>query len=226
MPYYNAIIKLAAEQNILSCKEANLLNDAYIQDIPEYEHFLNQIILLQSSSNYIYDFHQTDFPKLFPILQKNDGIPSPVQEEGAAFVLTPLEFTNLASKIIPDNKLILLHVPDHATFLMRIGNEYLLYDINNQEKLLFTDVPEIMVCMLSKHHIQLKIDELKKDFLKNFHAMFMLQTQIKQINQLQNTILNEKNSKERIAIIENNLKYFLNFWVFQCPSIHIQIRSR
>lgn len=204
IPHYEAILKLADEQNILSKMEIELLNAAHIQDIPEYEYFLNEIILLQSSSQYLYDISQTDFPKLFPILQKNDTVPSPIEEEGASFVLTPLDLAANVSFIFPENKLILMHLPDHSTAVIRSGNEYQFYDINNKEKLLFTDVPEIIVCLLAKHQLDLQMKKL--NFFNDTEKYFQLKVQISQIEKLQQEIIAKSDSKKRLMLIAMNEK--------------------
>lgn len=203
LPHYPAILNLAEEQNILSEQELTILKNAYIPEIPEYESFINNIQGLQFNYTYLFDVHK-NFPRLFELLKKDNSISSPIREAGASFNLTPEEFASNFTNIFPENKLIFLSLPRHATAFIRIGNEYLFFNSNVPVRVPFAEGPEFMICMLTQHSMYAFLSHLQKDVNKNRKAIDSLLKLIPELNSFLQIVMEEKDAVKRSFLLENN----------------------
>lgn len=173
--HHLTLIHLAEQQKILTPEEANILREEHIPDIPLFERFISQIFLLQTSSDNFENIQQHDltakFAQLVPDIndtadnthEVQSRLPTPILEYDQSLLLTPEELAKNLRKILPDQRLVWIGLPDHTVAAFCIKNEYHFYDSNNDKKeFIFCKDPFIFILKFALSGLRLALEKQKK----------------------------------------------------------------
>ena len=92
---------------------------------------------------------------------------------------------------------------------MRIGSEYFFYDLNIKKRLPFVSGPELLICLIAKHHVLYKIGCLQEDSQINREMLNKLMQQKEKLEELEKKILEEGDTCRRKQLIVDNQNILL-----------------